>query len=166
MGCARFRLWGERSKGYVAMPSTASNKGWHDEWFYLKNDSRAPVPEFTGRLFLEKDYTWDHGASKGKEVNQTLALIPTVRLLAERGVTGVGVIAEYHRRRVLPLMARSVPLQAMTPDAPTVGVVMVVGGLSDGEVFQCLKDALATISLSIRPKGIPRCGQSMDSLMW
>ena len=30
-----------------------SNKGWHSQWFYLKNDVTARPSEFTGRLIEE-----------------------------------------------------------------------------------------------------------------
>jgi hypothetical protein len=29
------------------------NKGWHTQWFYLKNNADAPLPIFTGRLIEE-----------------------------------------------------------------------------------------------------------------
>jgi hypothetical protein len=30
-----------------------SNKGWHKQWFYLKNDANAPLLIFFGRLIEE-----------------------------------------------------------------------------------------------------------------
>ena len=35
-----------------------SNKGWHSQWFYLKNDAATPLPEFTGRLIEEALESW------------------------------------------------------------------------------------------------------------
>lgn len=29
------------------MRLSTSNKGWNKQWFYLKNDPAAPLPEFT-----------------------------------------------------------------------------------------------------------------------
>ena len=35
-----------------------STKGWHLQWFYLKNNTIAPLPEFTGRLIEEALEQW------------------------------------------------------------------------------------------------------------
>ena len=35
-----------------------SNKGWHSQWFYLKNDVATPLPEFTGSLIEEALESW------------------------------------------------------------------------------------------------------------
>ena len=34
------------------------NKGWHSQWFYLKNDAIALLLEFTGRLIEEAPESW------------------------------------------------------------------------------------------------------------
>ena len=35
-----------------------SNKGWHSQWFYLKNDVATPSPEFIGCLIEEAPESW------------------------------------------------------------------------------------------------------------
>ena len=40
------------------MRLSTSNKGWHSQWFYLKNDAASPLPEFTGRLIGEASEQW------------------------------------------------------------------------------------------------------------
>ena len=40
------------------MRLSTSNKGWHSQWFYLKNDAAAPLPEFTWRLIEEAPESW------------------------------------------------------------------------------------------------------------
>ena len=40
------------------MRLSTSNKGWHSQWFYLKNDATAPLPEFTGCLIEEALEQW------------------------------------------------------------------------------------------------------------
>ena len=40
------------------MRLSTSNKGWHSQGFYLKNNSIAPLPEFTGRLIEEALESW------------------------------------------------------------------------------------------------------------
>ena len=37
---------------------STSNKGWHSQWFYFKNDAAAPLSEFTGRLIEEAPESW------------------------------------------------------------------------------------------------------------
>ena len=53
MGCAGIQLWNNRVGEYPSMWLSTSNKGWHSQWFYLKNDAAAPLPEFTERLIEE-----------------------------------------------------------------------------------------------------------------
>ena len=53
MGCAGIHLWGHRSVEYMTCPLLRSNKGWHALWFYVKNNTAAPLPDFTRRLKKE-----------------------------------------------------------------------------------------------------------------
>ena len=39
-----------------------SNRGWHGEWFYIKNPTEAPVLPFTGRR-PERWESWSWGPS-------------------------------------------------------------------------------------------------------
>jgi len=44
------------------MRLSISNKGWHSQWFYVKNDAAAPSPAFTGRYIMETPGSWGcHG---------------------------------------------------------------------------------------------------------
>ena len=52
--------------------------------------------------------------------------------LASKGLTAAIVIANFHRRRVLPLMERKLLLFQMTGDAQYEGTRMVEEFLSDG----------------------------------
>ena len=40
------------------MWQSTSNKGWHSQWFYLKNATATPLPEFTERLIEEALELW------------------------------------------------------------------------------------------------------------
>ena len=53
MGCTGIQLQNNRVDEYPSMRLSTSNKGWHSQWFYLKNDIAAPLPEFTRRLIEE-----------------------------------------------------------------------------------------------------------------
>jgi len=50
MGCVGIQLRNNRVDEYLSMRLSTSNKGWHSQWFYLKNDAVVPLPKFTGRL--------------------------------------------------------------------------------------------------------------------
>ena len=50
IGCAGIQLRNNRVGEYSSMRLSTSNKGWHSQWFYLKNDAVVPLPKFTGRL--------------------------------------------------------------------------------------------------------------------
>ena len=58
MGCAGIQLWNNRVGEYPSMRLLMSNKGWHSQWFYLKNDTTAPLPKFTGHLIEEAPKQW------------------------------------------------------------------------------------------------------------
>ena len=40
------------------MRLSTSNKGWHSQWFYLKNNATAPLLEFTEHLIEEAPESW------------------------------------------------------------------------------------------------------------
>jgi len=58
MGCAGIQLQNNQVSEYPSMWLSMSNKGWHSQWFYLKNDTAAPLPEFTERLIKEAPEQW------------------------------------------------------------------------------------------------------------
>jgi len=58
MGCAGIQLWNNRVGEYPPMRLSTSNKRWHSQWFYLKNDATAALLEFTGRLIEEALESW------------------------------------------------------------------------------------------------------------
>ena len=58
MGCAGIQLRNNWVGEYPSMRLSTSNKGWHSQWFYLKNDTAAPLPEFTGWLIEEPLEQW------------------------------------------------------------------------------------------------------------
>ena len=106
VGCASIHLRSTRAGLYPLMRLTTSNKGWHSQWFYIKNDATAPLPSFTGRYILEASESWGWGV-QAKEKKHLNGLLTALRTLKERGVKGLGIIGAYHTRRVAPLMARA-----------------------------------------------------------
>jgi hypothetical protein len=53
IGCASIHLRGHWSFEYMATALSKSNKGWHKQWFYLKNDVDTSLSIFTDRLIEE-----------------------------------------------------------------------------------------------------------------
>ena len=63
MGCVGIQLQNNQVNEYPSMRLSTSNKGWHSQWFYLKNDTAAPLLEFTGRLIKEAQSSGGSGVS-------------------------------------------------------------------------------------------------------
>nr|TKW07288.1 hypothetical protein SEVIR_7G301209v2 [Setaria viridis] len=141
IGCAGIHLRHTRSKEYMAMKTSASHKGWHNQWFYVKNYSYSPLPGFTGRTIDVAPEVWAYGPVD-KEKKRIFDLLQAIERLKRSGLTGAGVIGAYHARRVAPLMLRIRPLAAMTSDAPTEGTVLAAGALAASEIRQRIREAL------------------------
>ena len=43
-----------------------SNRGWHGEWFYIRNPAEAPFPPFTGG-WPKKLESWSWGPTSGQK---------------------------------------------------------------------------------------------------
>ena len=61
MGCASIHLRNNRANDYPLMRLSTSNKGWHSQWFYVKNDVAAPLPVYSGCLIEEVPGSWKWG---------------------------------------------------------------------------------------------------------
>jgi hypothetical protein len=98
--------WVHRHEG------SSSNKGWHQQWFYLRSDADAPLPPYTDRFFEEAPERWGYGpiAADRKRID---TLLLAVKRLVDADVTGAGVIVAFHERRLLPLMRRACRLDEM-----------------------------------------------------
>ena len=58
MGCIGIHLWNNWVSEHPSMWLSTSNKGWLLQWFYLKNATAAPLPEFIGCLIKESSEPW------------------------------------------------------------------------------------------------------------
>ena len=58
MGCTDIQLRNNQVGEYPPMWLSTSNKGWHSQWFDLKNDDATPLPVFTSRLIEEAPESW------------------------------------------------------------------------------------------------------------
>jgi hypothetical protein len=61
----------------MALQLSRSNKGWHALWFYVKNDTIVPLPDFTRRLIDEALLVWEWGPPK-KEKKRFRNLLDTI----------------------------------------------------------------------------------------
>jgi hypothetical protein len=65
VGTTSIHLWGNRVAQYMSLPLTASNKGWHKQWFYLKNDPAAPLAIFSDSCIELVWKTWVWASRQG-----------------------------------------------------------------------------------------------------
>jgi len=162
VGCANIHLRNNRAGAYPLMRLSTSNKGWHSQWFYVKNDAAAPLPAFIGRYILEALGSWGWGVP-GKAKKQLNDLLAALQTLKQRGMKGSGIISAYHTQRVTPLMSRALPLYRMVPGASLDGTAL--GALSPFEVEQRIKEAMepsrddagVTLDFVYLVSGHPQC---------
>ena len=76
-----------------------SNKGWHLQWFYLKNNAAAPLPEFTRRLIEDAPESWRKWGIPKKDKKKIRDHIAAIHILKENGLRGSSIIGAYHTRR-------------------------------------------------------------------
>ena len=124
------------------MRLSTSNKGWHSQWFYLKNDTAAPLSEFNGRLIEEAPEPWRKWRVSETDKKKIQDHITAIHILKENGPKGSRVIRAYHARRVAPLMMRVLPLYMMVPGASFDGMTLAEGALPHSEVAQCIKEVM------------------------
>jgi hypothetical protein len=104
-----------RASQYIPAVLASSNKGWQRRWFYLRNDGEL-LPPFSQRVVTAASDAWRYGTPHERQKNLE-PLLQALKALREGGLTAAGVVAAIHRRRVLPLAERRLPLWEMTPEA-------------------------------------------------
>jgi hypothetical protein len=117
-----------RAQQYIPATLVSSNKGWQRRWFYLRNDDER-LPSFSQRVVTAAGTNWRWGATREKqEMLQPILL--ALQKLRDGGLTAAGVVASIHRRRVLPLAERRLPLSEMKPGVDLEGSQMSSASLS------------------------------------
>jgi hypothetical protein len=104
---------------YIPAILASSNKGWQRRWFYLRNDGEM-LPRFSQRVVTVAADAWRYGTPHERQKNLE-PLLKALEVLRKGGLTASGVIAAIHRRRVLPLAERRLPLWEMTLEADLEG---------------------------------------------
>jgi hypothetical protein len=120
-GCI-LQLRQARAPQYIPAILASSNKGWQRRWFYLRNDD-GRLPSFSQRVVTAAADIWRYGTPRDRQKNLQ-PLLKALEELRKGGLTATGVVAAIHRRRVLPLTERRLPLWEMTPGANLEGLRM------------------------------------------
>jgi hypothetical protein len=130
-GCT-LQLRPRRAQLYIAAILVSSNKGWQRRWFYLRNDD-GRLPSFSQRVVTAAGSNWRWGAPREKQ-GKLQPLLEALQRLRDGGLTGAGVVAAIHRRRVLPLVERRLPLSEMKPGFDLEGSQMSSASLSADDI--------------------------------
>jgi hypothetical protein len=120
-GCI-LQLRQARAQQYIPAILASSNKGWQRRWFYLRNDD-GRLPSFSQRVVTTAGTNWRYGAPRERQKN-LWPLLEALQVMRDGGLTAVGVVAAIHRRRVLPLTERRLPLSEMMPGVDLEGSQM------------------------------------------
>jgi hypothetical protein len=107
---------------YIPAILASSNKGWQRRWFYLRNDD-GRLPSFSQRVVTAAADNWHYGTPRDRQKNLQ-PLLKALEELRKGGLTAAGVVVTIHRRRVLPLTERWLPLWEMTPGVDLEGLRM------------------------------------------
>ena len=77
MGCACIHLRNNWANDYPLMCLLTSNKEWHSQWFYVKDDVATPLPVYSGRLIEEASGSWKWGipVKEKKNINDLLTAL-------------------------------------------------------------------------------------------
>ena len=93
---------------YPAYIPCDSNRGWHGEWFYIRNSAAVPFLAFTGGR-PEKQDSWSWVCAH-KEKKKVEVIKEELRKIIRHGLHGVRVFHTLYRRRVAPLAERTRPM--------------------------------------------------------
>jgi hypothetical protein len=147
------------------MKGSSSNKGLHQRCFYLRSDADAPLITYTGRFFEEAPEHWGYGpVTIDKWKIDTL--LQAVKCLVNVDITGAGVIATFHERRVLPLMWWACHLDEMVPNTPLNGTMLLTGELDREETRSTSSWCLRVSLLTPPSTSTRRCIPMMVSSRW
>jgi hypothetical protein len=78
---------------------------------------------------------WRWGATREKQ-EKLQPLLEALQRLRDGGLTAAGVVAAIHRRRVLPLVERRLPLSEMKPGVDLEGSQAFSASLSAGDLLR------------------------------
>jgi hypothetical protein len=91
---------------------TTNNLEWDKAWFYLRNDGTG-LPPYTGKVLDSRPYSWSFGVSDEVRREKLAPYMKALKALTDAGLTAAAVLAQCHRRRVIPLMERALRIYEM-----------------------------------------------------
>jgi hypothetical protein len=101
-GSCTIQVRAGRGELYMPVLLILSNCGWHDGWFYLRNDD-GQLPRFSGQVLMSQKENWSYDIIE-EDQPKLQPLLDALRRLRLCGLTAGMVAAAFHHRRVLPLM--------------------------------------------------------------
>ena len=107
-------------------------------WFYLRNDDGG-LPLYTERIVESCLERWKYGVPR-EDQPKLQPLLEGLERLRGRCLTAAVVVAAFHRRRVLPLMARRRRQFDMRPNELIEGIRMSAAALSDEEILRQVRE--------------------------
>jgi hypothetical protein len=111
-GKLTFALRGRGSGVYPPWNVTTNNTEWDKGWFYLRNDSAA-LPPYTGKVLDNRPFNWVLRVSDSMRQTKLEPYMEALKTLTKEGLTAAAVLAQCHRRRVIPLMGRALLIYKM-----------------------------------------------------
>jgi hypothetical protein len=125
----------------MSLKLVSSNKGWHSQWFYLKNSTATPFLAYSSHGIFKALEEWKWGISTNdlSKIDNHLAAI---KVLKTHGLKGARVIGEYHVMEVAPLMRHTLPLHMMVPRASPEGTVLGKRAPSGDEIIRRIRGAM------------------------
>ena len=130
----------DRQLLYILAQLTSSNHRWYTSLLYLRNDDGG-LPPYTRRIVGSCPERWKYGVPKDDQP-KLQPLLEALERLRGHSLTAAVVVAAFHRRRVLPLMARRQRLFEMTPSEPIDGIRLSAVALSNEEVLRRVRETV------------------------
>jgi hypothetical protein len=105
-----------RKELYPLCTMTSYNADWEKGWFYLRNDS-VGLPSYTEKVLMGKTDAWHHGVSPLARQWSLESLTTALWCLADARLGAASIIANFHHRRIVPLMERELCIFEMSDAA-------------------------------------------------
>jgi hypothetical protein len=86
---------------YFHLLTSSSPDEWQKGWFFLKNDTDAPLPMFTGSRPIPQP-NWGYNVAQ-KDLRRLQLLQEVVQKLLQGGLTGVEILWTFFSHREQPL---------------------------------------------------------------
>jgi hypothetical protein len=119
-------------------------KNWRSEWFYIGN--MLPALSFHSNSSPLVNDHWEKNLLLSEELKKIQPLLDRIRVLKQQGLNGLGIVANYLRRRIQPLKAREhYGFEYSGAEDPSHMVPALE--LTDEEVLERLKKILKGVSV-------------------